>query len=129
MAPSIIAHAPDMAPSAAFARKCISRIGRLHHSFSGFMLAASSPRSYACAAMAKDLPSMAQLEARIMNRLQEQKRGQTIEQLQAYLKEGAACGLWFAKTYKPAGDAQSSCCRKLRSFDFQQVPRFHGTRL
>jgi hypothetical protein len=51
------------------------------------MLAASSPQSYACAAMAKDLPSMAQLEARIMNRLQEQKRGQTIEQLEAYLKE------------------------------------------
>ena len=38
--------------------------------------------------MAKSIPpSMAQLEARIMNRLQEQKRGQTIEQLQAYLKE------------------------------------------
>lgn len=38
--------------------------------------------------MAKPIPaSMAQLEARIMNRLQEQKRGQTIEQLQAYLKE------------------------------------------
>ena len=38
--------------------------------------------------MAKPIPpSMAELEARIMNRLQEQKRGQTIEQLQAYLNE------------------------------------------
>ena len=37
--------------------------------------------------MAKAFPSMADLEARIMNRLQEQKRGQTIEQLEAYLKE------------------------------------------
>ena len=37
--------------------------------------------------MAKQLPSMAHLETRIMNRLQEQKRGQTIEQLEAYLKE------------------------------------------
>ena len=38
--------------------------------------------------MAKPIPpSMAELEARVMNRLQEQKRGQTIEQLQAYLNE------------------------------------------
>jgi hypothetical protein len=31
--------------------------------------------------MAKAFSSMADLEARIMNRLQEQKRGQTIEQI------------------------------------------------
>ena len=40
--------------------------------------------------MAKAFSSMADLEARIMNRLQEQKRGQTIEQLQEYLKEPQA---------------------------------------
>ena len=40
--------------------------------------------------MAKAFPSMADLQARIMNRLQEQKGGQTIEQLQEYLKEPQA---------------------------------------
>jgi hypothetical protein len=39
--------------------------------------------------MAKQLPSMAHLETRIMNRLQEQKRGQTLEELQEYLREPA----------------------------------------
>jgi hypothetical protein len=39
--------------------------------------------------MAKQLPSMAHLETRIMNPLQEQKRGQTLEELQEYLREPA----------------------------------------
>jgi hypothetical protein len=37
--------------------------------------------------MAKQFPSIAQLEARVMNRLQEQKRGQTIRELQLFLNE------------------------------------------
>jgi DNA-binding IclR family transcriptional regulator len=40
--------------------------------------------------MAKAFPSMAGLEARIMNRLQEQRRGQTLEELQEYLREPAS---------------------------------------
>ena len=39
--------------------------------------------------MAKPVPSMAHLETRIMNRLQERKRGQTLEELQEYLREPA----------------------------------------
>jgi DNA-binding IclR family transcriptional regulator len=39
--------------------------------------------------MAKPVPSMAHLETRTMNRLQEQKRGQTLEELQEYLREPA----------------------------------------
>ena len=46
-------------------------------------------RSYAFDVMAKAFPSMAGLEARIMNRLQEQRRGQTLEELQEYLREPA----------------------------------------
>jgi hypothetical protein len=42
---------------------------------------------YAPAAMAKAFSSMADLGTRIMNRLQEQKCGQTVEELQEYLKE------------------------------------------
>ena len=38
-------------------------------------------------AMATAFPSMADLETRVMNRLQVMKRGQTIEQLQTYLSE------------------------------------------
>ena len=40
--------------------------------------------------MAKPFSSMADLEARLMNRLQEQKGGQTIEELEKYLKEPQA---------------------------------------
>lgn len=39
--------------------------------------------------MAKPVTSMAHLETRIMNRLQERKRGQTLEELQEYLREPA----------------------------------------
>ena len=42
---------------------------------------------YACRAMRKPVAPMADLETRIMNRLQLQRQGQTIEELQKYLDE------------------------------------------
>ena len=43
--------------------------------------------AYACRAMRKPVAPMADLETRIMNRLQLQRQGQTIEELQKYLDE------------------------------------------
>ena len=43
------------------------------------------------------------LEARLMNRLQEHKHGQTIEQLQAYLKEPQAKILLVLEPLRKAG--------------------------
>ena len=42
---------------------------------------------YACRPMRKPVAPMADLETRIMNRLQLQRQGQTIEELQKYLDE------------------------------------------
>ncbi len=63
---------------------------------------------YPCDNVRKAPSSMASLEARVMNRLQEQRQGQTIEELQQYLKEPEGRILSVLRPLRDAGFAARS---------------------